>query len=401
MDIPSVTTEEGEASLEVASWLDSLGYDVFLQDVPQHGQNVWAFRDASSVDIVLTTHIDTVPPFIASTEDSEFIYGRGATDAKQLVVTQVLAAEQLIEQGAVGAEKFGLLFVVGEEDGAMGIQFANQIWEDVWSPKYAIFGEPTESGMAIGTKGTFGFQVVADGQAGHSGYPEVGDSAISKILPVLSELDNAVWPSDPVYGATTLNIGQIEGGVASNVIPESASANILMRISVDDVTEIVEKVTEITNKEGIRLLYTSTGKPRIGPLVTLSGYPEYLANYATDIPYLEQDVDILLVGSGSILVSAMCIVCMYMYNMYLCTFDVYLSIYQSIYLSIHPSIYACIHTYIHTYVRTYMHAYIRPYTHTYMRAYARTYIHTYLHTYTHTYIYIYIYIYTIDIYMHT
>src|SRR5204863_7044716 len=173
--------------------------------------------------IVFSTHMDTVPPFIASSEDDHKIYGRGSCDAKGIIATQIAAAESLKEQGIY----VGLLFLVGEERDSAGARVANQQANEC---KFLINGEPTENRVAIASKGSLRVQLTANGRMAHSAYPELGESAIDKLIEALHRLGTMKLPSDPEVGPCTLNVGVIEGGRAPNVIPDHARAQLLYRL---------------------------------------------------------------------------------------------------------------------------------------------------------------------------
>jgi acetylornithine deacetylase len=172
--------------------------------------------------------MDTVPPFIPSSEDAGRIYGRGSCDAKGIIAAQIAAAERLRQQGIY----VGLLFVVGEERDSLGAKVANEYAASQSGPhcKYLINGEPTENRIALASKGTLRVEVTASGRMAHSAYPELGDSAIDKLLEALTRLRAMALPSDPEIGPCTLNIGLIEGGRAPNVIPDYAHADLLYRL---------------------------------------------------------------------------------------------------------------------------------------------------------------------------
>ena len=186
--------------------------------------NVWATHpDQPRPELVFSTHMDTVPPFIPSSETAERIYGRGSCDAKGIIVAQIAAAEKLKAEGI----HVGLLFLVGEERDSQGAQTANQ---DPRGAKFLINGEPTENRIALASKGTLRVEVVATGKMAHSAYPELGESAIEKLLDALENVRKLKLPVHPAAGPSTLNIGLIEGGRAPNVIPDHASANLLIRL---------------------------------------------------------------------------------------------------------------------------------------------------------------------------
>ena len=194
-------------------------------EVEPHRYNVFAAFGRPVV--TLSTHMDTVPPFFPSREDDEFIWGRGACDTKGIIASMLTAAERLLE---TGARDFGLLFVVGEERNSAGAYHAAQ---NPRGSKYIINGEPTENQLALGSKGALRYEVVAKGKMAHSAYPELGESAIFKLLDALEAIRRVELPVDPVLGPSTLNIGTIRGGRAPNVIPDDARAEIFIRLVCD------------------------------------------------------------------------------------------------------------------------------------------------------------------------
>jgi len=177
--------------------------------------------------VTLSTHLDTVPPFIPSREDDVFIWGRGACDVKGIIAAMVCAAERLLEQGV---RNFGLLFVVGEEKNSAGAFHAAR---HPRGSRFLINGEPTENRLAVGSKGALRYEIRASGRMAHSAYPELGESAIEKLLDALQRIRAIPLPEDPLLGRSTLNIGQISGGRAPNVIPDSAEAALMFRLVGD------------------------------------------------------------------------------------------------------------------------------------------------------------------------
>jgi acetylornithine deacetylase len=177
--------------------------------------------------VTLSTHMDTVPPFFASREDAEYIWGRGSADAKGIIASMIGAAEKLL---MAGVSNFGLLFVVGEERNSAGALAAAR---QPRGSRFLINGEPTDNNLALATKGTLRYEIHATGRPAHSAYPELGESAIEKLLDALAEIRKITLPEDPLLGGCTLNIGVISGGVAPNVVPPSARADILIRLVGD------------------------------------------------------------------------------------------------------------------------------------------------------------------------
>src|SRR5882762_7469408 len=207
IDIPSVTGEEFQIGTSLAELLNRRGYQVDLQEIESDRANLIA-TTGKQPKVVLSTHMDTVPPYIAASEDDEFIYGRGACDAKGIIAAQIAAAEKLRGDGV---NEIGMLFTVDEEVTSVGAKALNEL-PLAASCRYLINGEPTDNRLAIGTKGSLQVTIKTQGRAAHSAYPEQGDSAIMKLLSVLDDVRQIVWPSDKTFGETTCNIGVISGG---------------------------------------------------------------------------------------------------------------------------------------------------------------------------------------------
>src|SRR6202453_1978613 len=234
VDIESTTYNEGLAGAFLDEYLSAQRYVVERMSVPQPDRsrppgagsgerfNVYAALPGITPDVVLSTHMDTVPPFFGCTEDDEFLYGRGSCDAKGIIAAQVAAADRLREGGV----NVGLLFVVGEERDSAGAAVANL------SPKgsrFLINGEPTDNRLALASKGALRVELRAKGRMAHSAYPELGESAIDKLVEALHDILAMPLPSDPEIGPCTLNIGLISGGRAPNVIADKAEAHLLVR----------------------------------------------------------------------------------------------------------------------------------------------------------------------------
>ncbi|EHL03651.1 putative Peptidase M20 domain-containing protein [Glarea lozoyensis 74030] len=241
----SITGNEDNVAQYLIEYLESRKFTVETQDVgPQKSsgpprQNILAyFGSQRKTRVLVSSHIDTVPPFWPYERKGDEIWGRGSVDAKGSVATQIIAVEELLAAGKLQEGDVALLYVVGEEVGGDGMKKANDLgltWES------AIFGEPTELKLASGHKGIAGFEIKAKGKAGHSGYPELGRSANAMLIPALNALLNAEFPSSKKYGNTTLNIGRMEGGVAANVIAQDASAKIAIRIA-DGGPEVIKDI---------------------------------------------------------------------------------------------------------------------------------------------------------------
>ena len=292
IDIPSLTGDEGEVGMFLKAHLEDLGYSVQLQEVGADRFNVWATTGAPA-RVVLSTHMDTVPPFIPSREDNEKIYGRGACDAKGIIAAQITAAERLRSEGV---DEIGLLFTVDEEQGSGGAQVANRD-KSGGVTTYLINGEPTDNKLASATKGSLRMILRSSGRASHSAYPEQGESAIEKLLDVLATIRKCDWPVDVGLGATTCNIGVISGGTRANVIPDQAYADLQLRLvsKVAPVKEVIE--TAIAGRAEVE--YLSAHEPV--HLETVDGIDRCIVRFTTDIPYLSNWGKPLLLGPGSIL----------------------------------------------------------------------------------------------------
>lgn len=246
VQIPSVTGAEHNVSQWLARYLGNLGYSVELQDVNDNGrQNVFAYLGSNrTTRVLVTSHIDTVPPFFPYSRRGDEIWGRGSTDAKGSVASQIIAVDQLRKEKAISDDggDVALLFVVGEEIGGTGMKAANNLgltWESV------IFGEPTELKLATGHKGVDSVVISAEGKAGHSGYPELGRNAIEILVKGLTAFAGIELPTSKEFGNTTANIGFIEGGAARNVIPANASAEVLIRVATQDVNESRKRIDDV------------------------------------------------------------------------------------------------------------------------------------------------------------
>ena len=292
IDIPSITGEEGAAASFVASFLSDLGYRVETLPISEQRFNVFATRNQPAT-VVFSTHIDTVPPFIPSSEDAEHIYGRGSCDAKGIIAAQIYAAERLHAEEIF---EVGLLFTVDEEMASAGAQLANK-HEAAKNCQFLINGEPTDNKLAQGSKGSMRLHLSTKGRSAHSSYPEAGESAIEKLLDVLEDIRCCKWPSDEFFGETTCNIGVVAGGTRPNVIPAEAIADMQIRLTkdVESIKSIVDKV--VAGRGTIE--YSSAHDP--ARFFTVPGFEDCLVRFTTDIPYLSNWGKPLLLGPGSIL----------------------------------------------------------------------------------------------------
>jgi acetylornithine deacetylase len=290
VDIESITGNEGPVGDFLREELFRRGFRAEKFPVEGARCNVFATSPQESRPaVVFSTHMDTVPPFIPSAEDATRVYGRGSCDAKGIIAVQIAAAERLRQEGI----HVGLLFLVGEERDSLGAKVANRA--PVGS-KFLINGEPTENRVAVASKGALRVEVIAQGRMAHSAYPELGESAIDKLLTALHRLRAMKLPAEDGIGPCTLNIGVIEGGRAPNVIPDKARAQLLYRLvgpAEQFKREIVEAVGNLAQIEFVLEI------PFVR-LRTLDGLPTMVVSFTTDIPALSNWGQPLLLGPGSI-----------------------------------------------------------------------------------------------------
>jgi acetylornithine deacetylase len=296
VDIESVTYNEGAVGEFLDAFLRERGFAVERTAVSQPPNsrytgprfNLYA-GNGERPDVVLSTHMDTVPPFYPSSEDDLFLYGRGTCDAKGIIAAQLAAGERLREAGV----KAGLLFVVGEERDSAGAKTANLHPK---GSRFLINGEPTDNRLALASKGVLRVEVRARGVMAHSAYPELGDSAVHKLVQVLDRLRTLSLPSVEGVGPSTLNIGVIEGGRAPNVIADAASAQVLIRLvgPSDETRTALEQAAA-----GLAELEYVLEIPFVR-MRKIDGLDTMVAAFTTDIPALDQWGEPLLLGPGSI-----------------------------------------------------------------------------------------------------
>jgi len=290
VDIESISGNEGPFGEFLCERLGRLGYNASRIPVETDRYNVFAtWPSEPNPAVVLSTHMDTVPPFIPSSEDATRIHGRGSCDAKGIIAAQVAAAERLRAEGI----HVGLLFLVGEERDSLGAKVANR---QPRGSRFLINGEPTENRIAVASKGALRAEVTATGRMAHSAYPELGESAIDKLIEALNRLRAMELPSDPEVGPCTLNIGIIEGGRAPNVIPDHAKAQLLYRL-IGPAEELRRRiVTEVLDVAQVDFVLEIPFKR----LRTVDGLPNMVAAFTTDIPALSAWGEPMLIGPGSI-----------------------------------------------------------------------------------------------------
>ncbi|MGC1782865.1 MAG: M20/M25/M40 family metallo-hydrolase [Acidobacteriaceae bacterium] len=293
VDIESISENEAAVGHFLSAHLTGRGFLVEKMPVPQAAGgerfNVYAGAAGETPDVVLSTHMDTVPPFIPSREDENYIYGRGSCDAKGIIATQVCAAEQLRDLGV----RVGLLFLAGEERGSHGAKIANM---QPKGSRFLINGEPTDNRLALASKGVINAVVRSHGKMAHSAYPELGDSAIHKLVRALDRILRIRLPSNSEVGPSTLNIGMIEGGHAPNVIADEASATILIRLV--GPSEAIRAALQEAAGEDAEVDVTL--EIPFQKLKRIDGLPTMVAAFTTDIPALTNWGEPLLLGPGSI-----------------------------------------------------------------------------------------------------
>src|ERR1044071_27531 len=277
IDIESITNNEERVGHFLYQYLDSLaaqfGGRAERIEVEPRRHNIFA-QWGDRLHVTLSTHIDTVPPFFTSREDAEHIWGRGACDTKGIIAAMLKAAEALLE---AGQRNFGALFVVGEERNSAGAYMAGR---NPRGSRYLINGEPTENRLALGSKGALRYEVVAAGKMAHSAYPELGESAIHKLIDALSEIRSLPLPVDELLGQSTLNIGTLSGGRAPNVIADEARADIMVRLVGDSsatktaLARAVDGLAELREVIEIPALH----------LGAIDGIPSTVVAFTTDIP---------------------------------------------------------------------------------------------------------------------
>jgi acetylornithine deacetylase len=294
IDIDSTTGQEAEAGKWIAGLLERLGYHVTCQPVIGDRFNVIASLAASGPPaLVFSTHFDCVPPFFPSRQTPDRLYGRGACDAKGTLMAQIAAVERL---RASGQTRIGLVFVVGEERGSEGAHAANTLASGC---RFLINGEPTDNRIGAATRGVYRVKLRATGRAAHSSLPELGESAIDKLLDALVALRSAAWPEDPRLGKTFYSVGLINGGVAPNVISPSAAAELMFRTvsGPEPLRALIERtVGHLVSVEDILVV-----PPVV--LTTLPGMDSTVFSFTTDIPFLDRWGAPVLVGPGSVTVA--------------------------------------------------------------------------------------------------
>lgn len=300
VDIDSTTGREGECGRWLAAYLRGRGWAVEEQRVDDNRFNVIAdvpgspargTREGGRPAVVFSTHFDCVPTFFPSRVEADTLFGRGSCDAKGILAAQVAAAEQLRRDGE---SRVGLVFVVGEERGSDGARVANAAARGS-AARYLINGEPTDNRLGLATRGILRLKLRASGRAAHSSFPELGESAIDKLIDALVELRAIALPADSLLGQTHYTVGLISGGVAPNVVPAAAEAEVMFR-TTSDAAALRKAVTPLEKRVAIEHVL------EVPPvrLKTVPGFDTAVFPYTTDIPFLQAWGEPLLFGPGSI-----------------------------------------------------------------------------------------------------
>jgi len=293
IDIPSTTDHEQAVGDFLDRELTRLGFATRRQAVTADRFNLYAAAGGRP-RVVFNSHIDTVPPWFGSREDEQFVYGRGACDTKGIIAAMIAAGVRLRERGI---DEFAYLFVVAEETDSIGAKSANEAFAGLGS-EYVVVGEPTESKFARASKGAMTCVVRFDGIAGHSAYPERGDSAINKLVAAVAEINAADWGSDSLLGRSTVNVGVIRGGEKPNVIAATAEAEMIFRLA-GTPEEARPKLEALLARHGGTITAVRANPPQ--QMIVPDGAESVVVAFNTDVPHLGALGKPLLFGPGSIL----------------------------------------------------------------------------------------------------
>ena len=291
IDIDSTTGREAEVGEFLFHLLQEIPGGT-VERMPVEGDRFNLFASWGEPAVVFSTHLDTVPPFFPSSEDDEFIHGRGACDTKGILAAMIQAIRELAAEGVHG---FGLLLVVGEETDSVGAQVADR---HPRGSRFLINGEPTENRLALGSKGALYLALEAEGKAAHSAYPELGASAVDRLLDALTRIREVPLPSDPILGETTLNVGTLAGGRAANVVADHARAEVMIR-TVGETGELRRRLAAAVHAvPGVHIAeIRESAAMRLG---SLPGFETTIVKYTTDIPRLRSWGEPFLLGPGTI-----------------------------------------------------------------------------------------------------
>jgi acetylornithine deacetylase len=292
IDVPSPTESEFAVGELLEAELTRLGYETRRHDVSPTRFNLLAL--AGKPRVIMNSHIDTVPPWFESSEDDEYIYGRGACDTKGIIAAMIAAGERL---RARGVDEFAFLFVVGEETDSVGAKTANTAFANLGS-EFVVVGEPTESMFARASKGALTCVIRFEGVAAHSAYPHLGDSAINRMVAAIAEINARDWGTHEVLGHTTVNVGVVRGGQRPNIIPAEAECELIFRL-VTTPEEVERELGDLVSQHGGRITMSRGNPPQF--MLVPEGQRSAVVSFNTDVPWLPSLGKPLLFGPGSIL----------------------------------------------------------------------------------------------------
>jgi len=322
IEIESPSGSEQNLALFLQDYLEQLGWKTTLQPVYTNSSskqtyNLYASREnvsrekisqsdqsvvdsqttekqPTNPDVIFCTHLDCVSPYIPYREDQEYIYGRGACDAKNQIVTMIYSAERLLNNAGKADDNLsvGLLLTAGEEIDHPGIRKANKL---NLSPSIFIVGEPTEFHLIHTQKGCINGRITSRGIASHSGYPDFGDDAVRKLIPIL----RALYRLESRIPECFVNAYISNGGHASNVLADSAEAEFCIRYNSKTQT-ILDYLQQHQGES--QVYFDSISEPMVCD--TLPSWPQMAAGFVTDLDkfYVQPfQCQRFIFGSGSIL----------------------------------------------------------------------------------------------------
>lgn len=293
VDVPSPTGSEGPYARVVAELLEADGYAVELPEVAPGRPNLVARpRTGEAPAVYFSTHLDVVPPHLPARREGDRLHGRGTADTKGPLVAMLEAARRLRAEGIAA----GFLLVVGEEVDHCGALHAARTL-DLGGTRI-VLGEPTSNRVVAAQKGLLKVRLVAEGVAGHSAFPDRGVSAIHRLLELLERVRHEPWPTRPVLGPTTWNVGLIEGGVAANVFAPAASCEVLFRLAVPAADVLARVEALAAAGEGVRVEVISRNDPV--ELTVPPELPTCVIPFNSDASYLAPLGPVWLGGPGAI-----------------------------------------------------------------------------------------------------
>lgn len=293
IDVPSPTENEFAVGELLDHELTRLGFATRRQDITDTRFNLFASAGGRP-RVVLNSHIDTVPPWFESSEDDEYLYGRGACDTKGVIAAMIAAGERLLGRGV---RDFAFLFVVAEETDSVGAKSANTAFANLGS-EYVVVGEPTDSVFARASKGALTCTVRFEGVAAHSAYPHLGDSAINRMVAAIAEINAADWGTHELLGKATVNVGVVRGGTKPNIVPAFAECDMIFRL-VTTPREVQTRVEDLVAQHGGRVTVARGNPPQF--MIVPEGEKSAVVAFNTDVPWLGNLGKPLLFGPGSIL----------------------------------------------------------------------------------------------------